>query len=98
MEFPLAITVLAGILLYGAVFCFVGLRRGALAADAGEEEAPVIESAPQKIVKKNPQSIDGRMTRRAEYATDHRFGGNKVITLPFGNDEQEAAREANNSQ
>ena len=96
MEIPLAITVLAGVLLYGVIFLVVGIRRGSAAAMQAEDEAPALESVPQRIQKKNPQPVDGRMSRRAEYANDLRFGGNKVISLPFGSEEAESQQAQNN--
>ena len=98
MELPLAITILAGVLLYGLVFCVVALKRGASEAISAEDEAPILESKPQLIRKKNPEAITGKMSRRAEYASDLRFGGNKVITLPFGNEEQVAHKNAQSNQ
>ncbi len=98
MEIPLAITVLAGVLLYGVVFFVVALKRGAADSFNAEDEAPMLESQPQLIRKKNPSPIEGTMTRRAEYASDRRFGGNKVITLPFGFDSEDAPQQAQNNQ
>ena len=98
MEIPLAITVLAGVLLYGLVFCVVALKRGASEALSAEDEAPILESQPQLIQKKNPESIEGKMSRRAEYASDLRFGGNKVITLPFGNEQESIEKNAQINQ
>ncbi len=98
MEIPLALTVLAGVLLYGLVFSVVALKRGASEALNAEDEAPILESQPQLIEKKNPESISGKMSRRAEYASDLRFGGNKVITLPFGNEEDAFQKNAQSNQ
>ena len=98
MEIPLAITVFAGVLLYGVVFFVVALKRGAEDSYNAEDEAPILESQPQLIRKKNPESISGKMTRRAEYASDMRFGGNKVITLPFGSDNENLPQHAQNNQ
>lgn len=83
MEIPLAIIVLAAVFLYGVVFFVVGLKRGSATEQFTEEDAPILESRPQLIQKKVPTVVDGTMSHRATYSEDRRFGGNKVITLPF---------------
>lgn len=98
MEIPLAIIILAGVLLYGAVFCMVAIKKGATDSFTAEDDAPMLESQPQLIQKKNPQAVEGQMSRRAEYSSDNRFGGNKVITLPFGAEPVEQSRQAQNDQ
>ena len=94
MEIPLAIIVLAAVFIYGVVFFVVGMKRGSATEQTAEDDAPILESRPQIIQKKVPTIVDGHMSRRATYSEDRRFGGNKVIAIPFVAAEHEARKHA----
>ncbi len=91
MEIPLALTILAGVLLYGVVFCVMGMRRGNLVEF---EEEVLLESKPQVIQKKHTNVVDGGMARSAKAPVDRRFGGDKVVALPITNEPIETERVA----